>query len=65
MKRLEKAHIEYPDGIVVTKGNVLKCDMKILDCYPYYLDCGNDDLDEYSKIGDISCEQCWDKEYTP
>ena len=71
MKRIEKAYQDHPDGIVTPKGKVLIRDTKISDCCPYFLDCGEDDLDENSKVGDygnikgcrdITCEDCWDKE---
>lgn len=72
MKRLEKAYLQYPNGIVLSKGNVLTKDMLIEDCCPYFLDCGEDDLNEETKVGEygdikgcrgITCEKCWDKEY--
>jgi len=72
MKRLEKAYLQYPNGIVLSKGNVLISDTYITDCCPYFLDCGADDLDEDTKVGNyghikgcrgITCEKCWDKEY--
>jgi len=71
VKRLEKAYIKYPNGIVFS-SEFLKSDTYITDCCPYFLDCGNDDLDEDTKIGEygyikgcrgITCEKCWDKEY--
>lgn len=43
-----------------------------LKACPYFLDCGLDDLDEDTKVGDygnikgcrgITCERCWNKEY--
>lgn len=70
MTRLEKAYEMCPDGIAYTvSGN----NVKITDCCPYFLDCGDDDLDEATKVGTygnikgcrgITCETCWDKEYS-
>lgn len=71
MKRIEKAYMDYPNGIVLPKSNNIIKDTKIIDCCPYFLDCGEDNLDELSKVGDygnikgckgITCEQCWNKE---
>ena len=71
MKRIDMAYEQYPDRIVVEKGKVLTSDMMVEDCCPYFLDCGEDDLDEATKVGvygdikgcrGITCEQCWDKE---
>lgn len=68
MTRLEKARGIYKNDIVYT---VWKNDVKTFDCCPYFLDCGEDDLDTLSKVGDygsiqgcrgITCEQCWNKE---
>lgn len=70
MKRIELALKEYPDGITLHKSKGIIRDTKILDCYPYFLNCGTDDLDEDTKIGNIpnitgcrgiSCKECWDK----
>lgn len=72
MTRLEKAKNMYPEGIVTLKGSRLVRDTRIEDCCPYYLDCGEDDLDEDTKVGTygsikgcrgITCEKCWDKPY--
>ena len=71
MKRIEKAYMEFPDGIVLYKSEALTSDTKISDCCPYYIDCGKDDLDELTMVGKIgnvkgcrglTCEQCWNKE---
>lgn len=73
MTRIEKALLEYPDGIVY---KLEKRAIRIIDCCPYFLlsETGDeiiDDLDEYSKVGDygnirgcrgITCEECWNKE---
>lgn len=69
MKRIEKAYELNPDGIAYeVSGNKVY----IMDCCPYFLDCGEDYLDEETKVGDdgnikgcrgITCEECWDKPY--
>ena len=67
MTRLEKAYEKYPTGLIY-EG----CTLKNFGCCPYYLDLGNDNLDEYSTIEKdnevigcrgITCEECWNKEY--
>ena len=73
MKRIEKAYIDYPDGVVIEKDNGLMKNSNIEDFCPYDLDCSEDVLDENTKVGEygnikgcrgITCEQCWDKEFT-
>lgn len=67
MTRLEKAYKEYPTGLVY-EG----CTLQKFACCPYYLDMGEDNLDDYSVIESnnkvigcrgITCEECWNKEY--
>lgn len=68
MTRLEKAYKEYPTGLIY-EG----CRLQELDCCPYCIDMGEDNLDEYSVVEKnnkvigcrgISCEECWNKEYS-
>lgn len=70
MKRYEKALLDYPNDIVAHKTDGIIKDTKIYDCCPYYLDAGEDDLDESTRVGDygsvtgcrgITCIECWDK----
>lgn len=67
MTRLERAYQEYPTGLIY-EG----CYLQNLDCCPYSVDMGEDDLDKYSLVvknnkilgcRGITCEQCWDKEF--
>ena len=70
MKRLEKAYTLYPNGVVYGDDIGVR-KVSITECCPYYINCGEDDLDEQTKVGEygdirgcrgISCDQCWDKE---
>ena len=65
MTRLEMAHKKYKDGVAYTvDGNRVE----IIDTCPYFLDCGEDDLDDstvafnkqdkVSGCRGISCEEC-------
>lgn len=67
MTRLEKAYEEFPTGLIY-EG----CTLQNFDCCPYFLDLGDDNLDQYSTkekdnevIGcrGITCKECWNKEY--
>lgn len=71
MTRLEKAYQEYPDGVVYEINNK---QVKIHDCCPAFIDIAEEHVDPFSLIckhGDIegcreiTCEQCWNKEYFP
>jgi hypothetical protein len=68
MTRLEKAYKEYPTGLIY-EG----CTLQELECCPYCIDMGEDNLDEYSVVEKnnkvigcrgITCEECWNKEYS-
>lgn len=68
MTRLEKAYKEYPTGLIY-EG----CTLQKLECCPYFIDMGEDNLDDYSVIEEnnkvigcrgITCEECWNKEYS-
>lgn len=71
MTRYQKALGYYPEEIVTPKGKLLGKDIMIIDCCPFYLDAGMDDLDEATKVGEfgnitgcrgITCVECWGKD---
>lgn len=73
MRRIERAYKEFPTGLIYGGEDcgVKACTLQNLDCCPAFLNLG-EDLDirtvtvEYGEIKgcrEISCEECWNKEY--